>query len=382
MSASQENTGLVRKSFWIVFAFYFLIAFEFFYMVSPFAIYFYSVYEPGLSFITKSTALGWLSTTFLPHFAAHSSSQLLKVVMFIGMILSVAGFVLFLAGAVQVYYAKLTRKKVVIGGVYRYIRHPQYAALAIAGFGLLILWPRYLVLISYITMLFFYYLLARAEEKECERKFGESYRRYLNSTGMFLPIRFKIIKPFKILPRPLGMVAGYIVFCVLGVTMAHQLRGWSLDQIYALYENDSVTISVTRLDKEEISELLTLAQNDSEVRYRLEMAKNGPAKYLNYILPVDWSASEIPMNPVDKRVENPGGPHGYPLDKKIEKYKIVFTQAVQINGNHSTGKTIMSNTSTLIPLLEVVIDLPGRKVVEINDPVEDYRLRGIPLPLY
>ncbi len=178
MSVSQKNDGFVRKSFWIAFAFYFFIAFEFFYMVTPFAAYFYSIYEPGLSFINQNTALSWLSTTFLPHFVTHSSSGLLHIVSLIGSILAFGGFAIFAIGVTQIYYNKLTRKPAVTGGIYRFIRHPQYTALAMAGFGLLILWPRYLVLISYVTMLFFYYFLARIEEKECERKFGEPYRRY------------------------------------------------------------------------------------------------------------------------------------------------------------------------------------------------------------
>ena len=50
MPADQTGNRVFKKSFWIAFAFYFLIGFEFFYMVSPFAVYFYSVYRPGLFF--------------------------------------------------------------------------------------------------------------------------------------------------------------------------------------------------------------------------------------------------------------------------------------------------------------------------------------------
>ena len=49
MPAVETGNRLFRKSFWIAFAFYFLIGFEIFYMVSPFAAYFYSVYGPGLN---------------------------------------------------------------------------------------------------------------------------------------------------------------------------------------------------------------------------------------------------------------------------------------------------------------------------------------------
>ncbi len=42
-----------KRTFWALAIFYMLIAFEFFYMAGPFAIYFYSVYGPGLNFINN-----------------------------------------------------------------------------------------------------------------------------------------------------------------------------------------------------------------------------------------------------------------------------------------------------------------------------------------
>ena len=43
-----KGTVQARRALWASFAFYVLIAFEFFYMASPFAAYFYAVYGPGL----------------------------------------------------------------------------------------------------------------------------------------------------------------------------------------------------------------------------------------------------------------------------------------------------------------------------------------------
>ena len=69
-------------------------------------------------------------------------------------------------------------------------------------------------------------------------------------------------------------------------------------------------------------------------------------------------------------------------NKRIDQYKIVFTQSVQSNNTEMTGKKILLNTAGRIPLLEVVIDVPLQKVVQINDPVQGYRLDGVPLPLF
>jgi protein-S-isoprenylcysteine O-methyltransferase Ste14 len=384
MPVDQTRNRVFKKSFWLAFAFYFFIGFEFFYMVSPFAVYFYSVYRPGLNFLNSHPILAWLSTIFLPHIVSDTKSWLLNSIMTVGSILILSGMVIFCIGASQVYYYKLTRKKVVTGGIYNFIRHPQYAGLAIAGLGLLILWPRYIALLAYITMLFFYYNLARFEEKECVIRFGESYLVYVKQTNMFFPVKIKGFSTLRILPaqgpgRYLGIIGVYAASCVLGILLANQLRDWSLDQIYALYTKDAVTISVTRLENKDISHLLNLAVQTPAVKQRLAFKPTkSRIKYLNYIVPTDWSASEVPMNTVENAVEI----HGYPKNKKINQYKIVFTQSVQRNPAEMAGKNILLNTAGRIPLLEVVIDVPLQKVVQITNPVQEYRLDGVPLPLF
>jgi hypothetical protein len=117
MPADQTGNRYLKKSFWIAFAFYFFIGFEFFYMVSPIAVYFYSVYRPGLNFINSHPTLAWLSTIFLPHVVSHTKSWLLNTAITAGSIIALGGLVIFCIGASQVYYNKLTRKEVVKGGI-------------------------------------------------------------------------------------------------------------------------------------------------------------------------------------------------------------------------------------------------------------------------
>ena len=82
-----------------------------------------------------------------------SATDLVNYAEVIGMTLFLGGLVGFFTGAFQVYRAKLRRIGMVEGGVYRYIRHPQYAALIIASLGLLLIWPRFLVLFSPVAMI-------------------------------------------------------------------------------------------------------------------------------------------------------------------------------------------------------------------------------------
>lgn len=380
MKKNQTNTT-VKRTFWIAFAFYFLIAFEFFYMVSPFALYFYSVYRPGLNFFNDSATFAWLSSIFLPHFVNETSSPILNLIMPIGFVLALLGFIGFVVGAGQVYYSKLTRKKAVTKGIYQLIRHPQYAALAVCGFGMLMLWPRYLVLLSYITMLFFYYILARIEEKECEQKFGEDYLKFKNKTGMFFPsTRLNpaafIPFPSKGLPRIIATIALYVSTCVIGIFMANQLRDWSVDKLYAHYDNNSVTISVVQLDQKKIADLLNSANQNPEVSSRL--VGKDDVKTLNYLVPEKWSASEIPMH----QVAHSDGGHFSPTASDLKRLKIVFTEAVQRSDSKATGKDILFNTTQRIPLLEVLVDTSTYQVIEIIDPIENSLLQTVPLPLY
>jgi protein-S-isoprenylcysteine O-methyltransferase Ste14 len=71
----------------------------------------------------------------------------LKVVRVMGSILFLLGVAIFLICAIQVYSNKFLRRGAVLKGLYRWIRHPQHLALAIAGAGLAILWPRFIVVI-------------------------------------------------------------------------------------------------------------------------------------------------------------------------------------------------------------------------------------------
>ncbi|GAK53973.1 hypothetical protein U14_05250 [Candidatus Moduliflexus flocculans] len=73
MSIQIQQPITTERTFWAIAAFYCLSAFEFFSMASPFAVYFDSVYRPGLNFINTNPLLAWLNTIFLPHSAVETT---------------------------------------------------------------------------------------------------------------------------------------------------------------------------------------------------------------------------------------------------------------------------------------------------------------------
>jgi hypothetical protein len=66
-------------------------------------------------------------------------------------------------------------------------RHPQYTGIFIGLFGQLIHWPTVLNLLFFPVIVWAYYHLARKEEKAMISKFGDAYRKYMQSVPMFFP---------------------------------------------------------------------------------------------------------------------------------------------------------------------------------------------------
>jgi protein-S-isoprenylcysteine O-methyltransferase Ste14 len=163
-----------------------VVALEIVIMISPFALFFYAVFNPALLALDRSPATRWLTAFFLPHMVV-SPDPALSAIRVLGSVAFIAGAAVFLACAVQVYAGKLLRTGPATRDLYAMIRHPQYLALAVSGFGLAILWPRFLTLVLLAVMLFLYYLLARDEEQRMLARFGDGYRGFMERTGMFSP---------------------------------------------------------------------------------------------------------------------------------------------------------------------------------------------------
>lgn len=165
---------------------YFIIAFEVLIMISPFAGFFYAVFNPVLLQVASHPATRWLSAFYLPHMVLPGDG-LLVFIRILGSVLTVLGLGVFLVCALQIYTAKLFRRGAVAGGLYAWIRHPQYLALAVTGVGLSILWPRILNAVLWLAMVLIYVLLAKDEERRMLSAYPEAYRAYLDRTGRFLP---------------------------------------------------------------------------------------------------------------------------------------------------------------------------------------------------
>ncbi len=268
---------------------YCLIGVEIIVMISPFALYFYAVYGPILDSLNYSPLTSWTTEFFLPHMV-FPDDPLLNGISYLQVLL-VIGLVLFFSAAVPLYYGRFTGRGVVQISFYAKVRHPQYLFLAISGFGLLIYWPRFIILIMYITMLFVYYFLARNEEWRMKQEHPESYEEYMGNIPMFLPgepggmIYRKVLGGIR--PKWLGFLVLYTFALVLAVVVAMGVRSYAISRLPVFLAADSMTlVPVFPRPETEVVGLYDSVMQGTEVQQLLLSEKSGAN--LAYIMPGDF----------------------------------------------------------------------------------------------
>jgi len=135
---------------------------------------------PGVDFLSHEN--GHLLHTLLgfegdPHFdPLHIASNLFIL----------AGFYM-LATAWNVLHKAQQQGKVAVDGLYQKIRHPQYVGFVVIMFGFLLQWPTIPTVVLFPIMTFVYLRLAKAEEKDSVKQFGQEYLDYAARTPAFIP---------------------------------------------------------------------------------------------------------------------------------------------------------------------------------------------------
>ena len=368
----QTWTRLLRPAAW---AFYVVIVFEILFMISPFALHFYAAYAPVLDVLHHRPATAWLTKFFLPHFT-ETGSRMLNAAHDTGFLVMAIGLVLFFAAAVPVYWSKLRGTGPVTRGLYAVIRHPQYVALAITGVGTALVWPRFLVLITLVTMLCLYVLLADWEERLCLARFGADYRRYLDRTGRFVP-RWSGLP--RILPaagtaRAVVVVGVWLVAVPLAILLGLFLRDRSLAALSALYEPNAAVISTAYLDRGSLESVYRTARAAPEVGRALDAA--GDARLIVYVVPSEWFLPDLPLD-----AAAPMGGHHVPANFDRTRYKVLFTRA-RLHGAPPSGADIVRAAYGRDPLIVAHVDAREGKVTGVSVPPPHVRWGDISTPMF
>lgn len=380
------NKNVVRGS---VAVFYFLIALEIIIMVSPFAAYFYAGYGPLLNWLYSFSATAWLTGFFMPH-AVTTKSALLNFLNSFGHTLFSLGLIAFLFGAVQIYSAKFRRKGVVTGWLYRWIRHPQYLFLAIAGLGLMLFWPRFFILMLYISMLFVYSMLARHEEQRMLAQHGESYQAYMQRTAMFIPGEpgGKIFRALfgRIQSRGLALTLAYVSALALGVVVGFGLRSYTISQTAMIYvpEKQVAAISILPWPEQSLREILDNAYQDSAVAATLEnFQQHGHKGFLVHVMPQHYgmqglfmkSAMSDPRPEWGRYLRNFFG-FIFPFLRQHSHHemnctmecpvRLIFSQLTWPDGEYAPFDRALAFTVKHLPLSMVDIDTTGQTAIIVE----------------
>jgi protein-S-isoprenylcysteine O-methyltransferase Ste14 len=381
------NKKASRSVIWLV---YIVILFEMIYMSTPFAIFFYSVYRLPLQFLNESSATFWLVQNIFPHFT-QTNSLFINSLLYASWPLMGIGLAMFLISFIQLYWAKFRKKGVVVAGLYRFIRHPQYVAWSIFGLGIAIFWSRMIVILMYISMLFVYYLLAKSEERECLKKYGDSYRSYYQKTGRFLPRINKDIRdhsreiiPPKGVKRIGSLLAVYLFTLLCTITLGLFVRSYSLSRISSGVWENAAVISTAPMDKSQMTKIVSLAVNDIDAKHRLgQIVEPENTSQLIYIVPLEWRIPELAMEPEQtgqrRHGFNPTN-HMNPTDFDRNLYKVLFSQAGVDDGVQ--GKDIISKARSQKPLLLVKLNLQTNRVIGIETPPDQGKYADVPVPIF
>jgi len=262
---------------------FFIMAFEVMIMISPFAFFFYSVFNPIFHWLDAYPMTRWLTHFFLPHMILPPTVPL-KIIRISGSVLFVAGSITFIICALQVYLGKILKLGIANQGIYRFVRHPQYTSLGVWGVGMAILWPRFIVLATLSIMFILYYFLAKDEEGRMVRQYGDSYKEYMRKTGMFFPrIRKNEFKEPMSTNRfqPKNIFAMlFVVFVVIGTGFV--CRSITLNSLQLKSKDNVTLVSIMPEDNEKETAILNAIQSGG-----VEFLDKG-RDYLGYEMPVDY----------------------------------------------------------------------------------------------
>jgi protein-S-isoprenylcysteine O-methyltransferase Ste14 len=381
---------------------YGLVMFEVIIMISPFAFYFYAAYGPTLKWLNRSRATAWLTGFLLPHAVFTTSSFLEFLRWVLGRYAFGLGLVGFFLLAAQIYGSRLFNRRVVTSGAYRYIRHPQYLCLSISAFGLFTMWPRMIIFLLFVGMLFAYYFLARLEERRMVI-LEPGYAEYVRDTGMFLPGNpggriYKLLfasLPDQRLARRLAIASSALVLLIAGIG----LRGYTLEHVSRFVATSVEAISVYPMTPGEIEHVVAPALADSRVQEALHREQN--ATFVVHLLPHDYGMIGM-FADVESHHMRPGNVHlsGFKylagcllpfldlhqstdlMGSEGQEYRVVFSRVDGPDGRPVPKERIFDLSAKMTPVYVADVNSVSGHVSETIDPPRRSFWGDVKMPIF
>ncbi|NIA70054.1 hypothetical protein HBA54_15725 [Pelagibius litoralis] len=346
---------------------YWLIMLEGILMASPFGILLYSFYDPFLAGARQSELTAWVAAFFLPQSVYATNSSFIEFIRH-GEYLFYIGLAGFFVSAAPVYWAKLTRKGMVSGFIYAYIRHPQYLFFMLSAFGLLFIWPRMMMLLLFLIMSVFYFYLAKFEERRMQAQYPD-YSAYMQRTAMFIPGNpggrlFGLL--FGWVPsRKLAQLIAVLSIVIVASAGAIGLRNLSIANISvaALPDQKILAISVFPHDEAYLRDAVTKAIADDAVRSALDT--QGNVSFTAHILPKNYgmlgkfvSINEHHEAEIISNFTNRLSLKGFLWGTESDDVKIVLSKIDKPGKRFVPLAEIMDMSAKMTPVLIVDLNLP------------------------
>jgi protein-S-isoprenylcysteine O-methyltransferase Ste14 len=151
---------------------------------------FIEMYGFALTWYIMIGFFGQSDVVTLWYLLAGLTGENLFVSLFLGFLLPISniivltGIFLIIFGWRKIHRAK---GKLITTGIYGHVRHPQYLGFMLITLGMNVLWVTISTLLLWPILVIVYYRLAKEEDKEMEKRFGEEYQKYKRIVPMFIP---------------------------------------------------------------------------------------------------------------------------------------------------------------------------------------------------
>lgn len=142
----------------------------------------------------------------------------------------------------------------------------------------LLVWPRFILLVIYVNVLWFYYFLARNEEERMRSRYGDAYLEPMRHAPMFIPgepgRRLADLLFGWIQQRKLRLFVLYCVSLVFAIVVAFALRNVSLIATTHMTLPDEKIAAISFLpgDDNQLRQFVHMARSDRDIQDRMHQA--------------------------------------------------------------------------------------------------------------
>jgi protein-S-isoprenylcysteine O-methyltransferase Ste14 len=151
---------------------------------------FVEMYGFALTWYIMIGFFGQSDAATLWYLLAGLTGENMFVSIFLGFLLPLSNIIVLIGMFLIIFgWRKIHRAKnqLVTTGIYGHVRHPQYLGFMLITLGMNVLWVTIPTLLLWPILVIVYYRLAKEEDKEMEKRFGEEYQKYKQIVPMFIP---------------------------------------------------------------------------------------------------------------------------------------------------------------------------------------------------